>query len=500
MKKKIALVLGLILLGGMFYWFSTHSFIEVSVVGDVGGAKLTYAIRNQNAQQPQTFVSQNTKVRKIVAKGDYQVSVGSGDRSSFTVVETGRFLGTTRVSASLEQESFRKFTGYNPSACMAYPGDVLISYPCEGYYSDAIIHQPATDNTPTYTTDNLLTDLSALIEGTASNDPADYMLLRTGSSGEGQAGGEHLLLPLRADLKVTGTSKLTDLLVGEKYFMQSHGAGFITYNASFNHALFYSSASSAPSNIELDQPREQNMDPVSIDFGPNSQAMLFIDTSSSEKGGEAKYKYEVVVKADGRSIHKVLDGAYHRIMFCGTKKVCLLTDNRMEVYDINPKDLSYSYAVAGVSGIAQKDGGLLVVAEAGVLDFNVNERSGFYSIRFGKYGFNSISPVGSNTYLVSVTDDTGRVAVLAVNSSSKNKDSIDQKVLDLQALNVIEFVSAYDRELYIAADIGEPIYNSTTKRLGYDPEVKKSAAEKINQEIDRLGIDRSYYTINSNVF
>jgi len=130
---------------------------------------------------------------------------------------------------------------------------------------------------------------------------------------------------------------------------------------------------------------------------------------------------------------------------------------------------------------------------------DVDSLAGHYEYLFGNYGFNGLQTVESGYILKLFTNKDRSVAVL-VEQGAIDSDSIDKKIADLQKLQEVTFVSIYDKFIYISAKLGSPVYSSELRSYIDNPETKKVVAEKINKEIDRLGIDRKVYTISSNAF
>lgn len=498
MRKRLVFTLIAIFLLGAFYWIANHSFIEVVVVDNQNSNPLDYSIRNQGSMDAVISKSEGTKIRKIVSKGDYEVSVSSGGESYFTVVKTKHFLGSTKVAARLMPEKSRVFIGNNPFPCMNYVDATLLSYPCNDYYSSIVRHVPASQGASTYTEDNLLTDLSAQIEGTAVSGASTYMLARMQSTGEDQPGGNHIVVPLKSNLAVSNKIDLPNLKVGELYSTKPHPDGFVIYDNLFIEALIYKSAESRPTTLKLERPKEKNMDPVSIDFSKSSDVAMIFSRSTGDSGDEAGS--EVIVQKKDEVIHQVIDGGYNSVLFCGTGKLCLLKETSLEVFEIGADKLNLIYRVRDVKSINKIGEQLLLTNKSGVLEFDTERAEGAYSYSFGEYRLKSVVMIDENKYIVALIDNKQRSVALLIDRGIIGTDNIDKKVMDLQNLSVVDYVSVYKNFIYMAGDIGEPEYNTSTKRREYSPEKKRVTASKINAEIDRLGIDRSKYTITSNAF
>lgn len=113
---------------------------------------------------------------------------------------------------------------------------------------------------------------------------------------------------------------------------------------------------------------------------------------------------------------------------------------------------------------------------------------------FGDYKYCGLQKVDEQNYIICVADIENRKKALMLSSGSTS-DDIDKKILQLQKLDEVDVVSAYKNLLYVMPNLGEPTYDAVTKSFRDNPETKTRVNNKINEEIQKLGIDTKKYTI-----
>ena len=492
MKRKLILAgLGLLSLFA-FYWVYSHSFLEISAPDNANG-QYSYRIANQKTNTVSEFKSDSAKIRKLVSKGDYEVSVERAGANYFTVVKSNGLLKTTKVTASLQPERERKFVGDNPGSCLNYVASMLVSYECGSYLSNINTHVPATTGLPTYTVKGLGVNPNGRVEGIVSmsggslvfydlENPEDYIV------GHWVSRLDNQFNPVPQSAK-----RLADLDPGKSYTITPHQNGFIAYDASYSQVFYYTSIESEPAKIALAQPKEKNVSPVSFSAAGDKYLSFYSTGGSDDK------KSEAVITSGGASQNFVFDANYYSAKLCGTNKICLVGDTAMEIYGLDAKKPKLEARINGVTLVENSPSGLLVADKTGVLNFDVDSLAGHYEYLFGNYGFNGLQTVESGYILKLFTNKDRSVAVL-VEQGAIDSDSIDKKIADLQKLQEVTFVSIYDKFIYISAKLGSPVYSSELRSYIDNPETKEVVAEKINKEIDKLGIDRKVYTITSNAF
>lgn len=495
-KRGIVLgVIAVIILSAL-YWLYSHSFIEVTVRDSDNNLIMTYGFTNQENGKTFEKTTSSKTIKKLVSNADYEVLVRQNTSSQFSVVSANGFLRTTKLDVKLVTERKGTFIGNNPAGCAEYIKSVLLSYSCGDYYGNINIHRPATAHTPSYVDKILNPGATGMVEGFVENNGAESVLLFRQIEVDEDAPTQHQIYRINDDYSLSNQVVLDELDKSRSYLAINQDNGFLVHDTLFEQAYLYKSAGEDPASVKLGKPKNSEYQARSLDSSSGKYLVLFsnkIDEESDDKSSE------IVVTENNLSTSFEFDKQYTVAKFCGGNNVCLLADGRMDVYNVSGAKQKYVFSVTGVASIATSSYGLLVVTKTGVLSLNINEKSGYFSQVFGGYMFNDINTEESG-YILGLTNNKNRKIGLWVTHEAANEDSIDKKVFDLQKLFEVKSVSVYSNLIYISADIGEPVYNPVTRQRNYDPAEKKAAADKINAEIDRLGIDRSKYTITSNAF
>jgi hypothetical protein len=509
-NKKRILLATIVLLGIIvIYWLFTHSKITVQVQGSVGGEEITYSFRNTTSGEIKQVKTSESKHSAWVEKGSYEVSVSapSGNFLAF-VPSTPVFYRSEAVEGELRPESYREFVGEGLKPCAGLSGGSLVSGGCEGVYGEMSIHKPATKTTSTYVVPNpdrsvfgrnqaLITTGDQLVQ-IIQSQKIEIEGVDTVSSGA----NEFIAISLNSKLQPTDQVKLSAIDGQSEYKFGGIGSGGY-YAFQDSTKTFYEYADDGSSNAKstIEDPQTQNASTAGIDY-INSGSFAALYTAVSDGDSEESFSEAVVSDSTTGTKHYVFsDVTYSDIKLCGTNRLCLLGgESGMDVYDVSGGMARLDFSVPNVKVIARSsDGNILAVNDMGVLNIDVGARQGHMEYSLEGYKFNEIN-VHQNGYVLRLTDDSGRVVGLYIDQPQSDVDSIDKKRLQLQSAPEVSLVSIYKTFIYVVGDIGEPVYNPDTQRREYNAETKATVAAKINAEIDRLGIDRTKYTITSNAF
>ena len=128
------------------------------------------------------------------------------------------------------------------------------------------------------------------------------------------------------------------------------------------------------------------------------------------------------------------------------------------------------------------------------MEFDVDKGTGYYDYIFGPYKFSSVAFL-LDSFLLSLTSDKLGTTVLQISKESPDATEIDKKIFSLSQLPNIKTISVSRNFGYIAPDLGEPEYNFTTKNFEFNKEKIQAYDQIINDEITKLGIDRTVYTL-----
>lgn len=497
MKKKIILAILAVTLLYAAYWVYGHSFIEITVNNTKSSEQLTFSFQKQGDDKASEAKSNSKTIKKLVSKSDYEVLVKQSDSSNLTIVRTNGFLRSTAINVNLTKEKERNFVGDNPADCVGYIESKIVSYSCGGLYGDINIHVPATQSQPTYALNNPNLTASGTVEGIVNTDEGNVLLLKSPENRD-----EGFILPaghfahiVDENLKSLTVTRLEGLSADKTYSIKPHGGGFIVFDSKFEQILYYPSTKSKPETISLGALKEKGLLPYALGISDNDLAGLYSTRQDSKDD-----RSEVTIKSQNSTRNFVFKKSYSAVQPCGANKLCLLgNDKRLEVFDTSGEKPKFLFAVNNVVAIENSQKGSLAVNSTGVLNLNTEDRTGYYEYTFGKYTFNDIYKTQQG-YILRITSNKNRGAALLIDQNSVNTDSIDKKTGDLQEMSEVSLVSIYGKFIYISADLGELVYSNELRSFIYNPDTQKSVANKLNLEIDRLGIKREVYSISSNAF
>ncbi len=494
MRRKI--LFGTLAVLALFVIFivSRLSFIEINIT-DSSGQKVAYELLNQKDQKSKKAESISGKLKKLVWKGTWEVTARSSEKSYFGIIKTGGFLRTSEVVVSLENESKRQFIGMNPGSCMLYTGNVLISHSCSDTFINTKVHIPATSKQPTYVKTPPL-PIGGNIEGIVKTGEGLLALIRSPYAVVSEDGESHNIYKLSENLTSTKSVSLTELDADKSYYISRYREGFIAYDTNFESIYYYPSINATPQIIEPGRPTDSDFGPLQVSTYSDSVVATY---SNSIVGGDHDKKVdpvaEVFISSNGReSKHFVFEKSYSSSQLCADDKLCLLSDQKLEVYEISGKKPKLLYVITGVQSFASTASGLYIVRDSGVFKFDVGQKAGFMQYSFGDYEYCGIQTTEGG-YVLCLINNRGQKVALYIDDSIKNTDSIDKKVAELSKLPEISNISVYDKYIYIVPNLGPSVYDKSKKIFTYDSKVKKVVNDKVNQQIGIIGFDQANYSL-----
>lgn len=498
-------VLAIIIL--VLVWCFTHSFVEITVNNSVNG-DLNYRLLDQSNLRTAETTSSSKTIKKLVRRGSHEVLVRQGETSYFAVVKSNGFLSTSRVSAELSVEKARSFIGNNPGSCMYIVAGVLLSQACGDSVDRLQTHVPATASLPTFTK-KAATPFSGFVEGVANTSEGSIILIKSPDVDEDE-GAPHTAYLLNAIGATTNGVALADLEENKVYNLVNYKDGFIVYAPDSSRAYYYTSRAAAPSIISLNQPKTTGLKLNSLNTKDETIVMAYsndtrreLSNTSDPEGEEihsetvdapSKIKSEVVLQNDGQAKHFVFETEPARIRYCAENKICTLDEGVLGIYDVSSDKQKLEFRVTGVTSIENSPSGLLVVREEGVMRLDLDKHQGMIEYTLGDYRYCGIRPEGT-TYIVCVANNDNLRSAILVNPNQNDTDNIDKKIQELAKLGEIKELSIYGNFIYVSPELGDLKYIEASGGFGYDPALISSANTKINQEIERLGIDRNKYTV-----
>jgi hypothetical protein len=514
MKKKIIFGLTAFLLTSILFWVYSHSYIVLDVSNVASTTEITYTFTEKRSNISIEYKSQDSRIRRLVARGDYTVAVRQGETSALSQIHTGGFLATTTLSQQLSPEKNRIFIGNNPNTCMHNITSVLASYPCGGDIDTLNIHVPATGQVPTYTKG--VQGPAGLIEGIVNSKQGSLVLVRLESEVPGE-GNYHAIYSISATgvLLDESAHTISELKGNKQYQIKAYGDGFVIYNLSGAEFLELKSPTGKAEKLTLSQPDNKAFKPIGLEVSGKSIMTIYSDvnsydklnlddsegvkthgTSAEKQLNQKSTKTEIFIQDNGQTKQLNFGGTLIKAHACGSDQLCLLKERgKLEVYDISEQKQKLLYELGSVLDIEESSNGLIVVRNEGVYLFDTTKKTGYMEYSFGDdYGYCGIK-MAEGFYTVCVTDQSGKRLALRIDQTTPNADSIDKKIAKLAGIAEIKTVSAYGTFIHVSAELGELDFRESIGGYGYDPAIIKSTNTAIDAAIKQLGIDTSKYTI-----
>lgn len=504
MKKFITPVVILIIILFGLWWAFNHSFIEIALEKPGVSTEYSVGLTNQTGQTANTQTKSGS-VKKLVRKGSYEVLVKQGEASYFAIVNAGGFLSTNKTSALLSKENGRTYIGNDPNPCTYLVSGVLLSSSCGSRINKLQIHIPATATLPTFSKKSS-SPFSGFIEGIVGTKEGTVAIVKAPGLDENQ-GAPHTAYSLKSDANIIRIASLDALTEGETYEIAKYQDGFLAYRTNSDQAYYYASSQSKPTTIKLSKPKDESLKLQYIETKGQALLMHYSSISSAEnkikqssevhteiEGVKKKSKSEIVVQAQAVSKNYAFDYTPLKVSFCETDKLCLLNNGVLDVYDISTNKLKKILSIINVVDFSNTTSGLLVAKNDTLLTVDISKKQGHIVLSFGKSTFCGMGTDTASS-VICLKNEKGRKVALLINRAKENNDSIDKKIEQLFALPEIKDISIYGRFIHISPNAGELIYDETLKTHRYDTTVVKNVNSKISLEIDKLGIDRSIYTV-----
>lgn len=491
----IALVLAIPL--SILYWLYTHAFIQIVVSDPSTNQEITYTIADQNSDKTKEIKTKDHAIKKLVRKGSYEVTVSQEEKSYFAMTKTSGFLSTKKITAKLEAEKHREFIGNDPGPCILYDTNILYSRSCDGNLSDLIKHMPSTNDIPTYTEPFDADPNSAEVRGMINVKGKNILLTRD---------IVYSLYELTPDFKLSNYVALPDLDIGTDYTLQNFNDGFVLYESGIKSVKYFSSFSKTYTTINIPTIPAKTLNAVELSSYKGSIGGLF-NSATTDSNDDAS-------DPDKSSTKKLFTGASSFVLFdnksenntysfdtlytsgglCGDKKICLISNQTLDVYDIQNKKARKLFSTQHVQKVLPVGDSFVTIKDTGVLGFNGDFETGSLQYSFGDNEYCGAT-ASNNGYVLCLINRKNDRFALYINPSQENNDSIDKKInILLQDPNVTT-VSAYKNYLYISPNLGGEVYNPATQQYGYDPALVTSTNSKISELVQRAGIDRSIFTV-----
>lgn len=500
------LLLSLLLLVLAITYISGHGFLSIDVAGS-GGKTLTISILNEKTKKTMVLKNTSGKILKFTTSGPYQIVVEDDKGTFFSTTETAGFLRTTRVSGTITAEKSREYIGNSPRTCTYYTGNILYSYYCNDSYANTIEHVPASPPLATYVKKVNSSNISGTIEGTANAGNVAYLLVKALAS-EGATQPVHTVYTVSGDTVPVNTKSLADLDGAKTYNLVSFAQGFLVSSQSSDDFWYYDSGFTNPTHLTPPKLSDDSMKRVisgasqdTFVLARSNKADFQNHDNNTIKIGNVKTQVDIYKNGSFKSLvfNQELDNFFTNVQPCGDNLVCFVSNQSLYVYDVGGKSAKLRSVVSGVNTIFSGAGQTLLVQDKGILDFDAGQGTGYYSYIFGPYHFCGLTPNTASSYTICVADSGDSSSSLLINQFVDNKDSIDKKISDLRKVPEIKSISPYANYIFIAPNLGQPVYDKAIAGFDYSADAKAAANAKINAAIKQANIDQSVYTVVNSI-
>lgn len=497
MRKRIILAALLATSAVLLWLLYNYSYLKIDIAESVSG-DVAYSILNQKDQKETTITNSSRGVKKLVRRGSYEVLLTQNETTYFSLVKAGGFMTTNTIRASLEPERSRQFVGNNPGSCTHYSGRVLLSFSCYTSVNNMSVHVPASEQQASHTK-RVNTALTGTVQGFIRLGDNDFVFVQSPPNSEDQ-GPPHALYTITNNGEIGTGVEIQGLLKERLYSIHNFRDGFLVHDTNYRQVMYYSSPSAQPSVLNINRPSDQEFLPYSLSVAGNSVLIAF--TNAVHDGivdihdvDEYRSKTEIVIQGENVSRNFSFNGRYGHIRLCGSQKLCMVDMNKhLNIYDVSGSKPKKLFAVTNIESMENIAGQLVLVRNSEIIGFDVDKNQGSLQYSFAEYDFCGItsSPGG---YVLCVKNPLGYKQALLIETASTNSSSIDKKILKLLKLPQIKDVSIYKRLIHLTPELGEKQYIPEIRGFGYTQDTKDAVNGLINQEINRVGIDRNSYTI-----
>lgn len=476
----------LVLLSGLVFWAYKHSFIEIIASGNTSGT-LNYSLLNQKTGKEIAFRSTDTKVKKLVPTGTYEVYVLGDDSSYITTTTTDNFLTTSKVAGTLSKEREREFVGYNPAPCTIYLAGILRSYECSSELNTVNSHVPATLEQPTYT-QNAGIDSAAGINGVAYTSFGPVMFTSPVYITDEIFSADYRVGLLNDDLSVGRSIDINYLALGQDYKIKAYLDGFIIYNSELSDLYYYSSLDATPVKLVVGLPDNSNQRTIGLSVNGSSIVRYYSNNLGGEEDTEAAAEDEVLSEIfvyDGKkntkfSIPKFILG----VSVCGDNKLCILSgDSVLTVYTTKDGGLFKDYIYTGVTEIHQRASETYLINAKGILLLDSGSGTGQYVYRFGNYNYCGLQESISGS-IVCLIDSTKKKVALNLIAAQPVINLLDKQIDRLSSDDRIENVSVYKTMLFVTPIVAEP-----NQKVIYSPAQVKRGKQNLEAAIKSSGLE-----------
>ena len=495
-KKPLFILLPILLVTFIFYLIYSYSFISISV-NEAVESQIEYQLVAQGSDSVNTFNSDNTSVRKLVKRGNYELKVTQGNKNSFSVVSVGGFLQTKEVQRTLIAEKQRSFIGNNPSPCVFYTNNLLYSFACNSSNTSISQHVPATKDLPTYikkTNDLLLGN----IDGVVRLHNGSYVAVVTPPANSDILESPYVLYDITKEgrLDKGRPIELPDI-DGVRYNYLAYKDGLVAVDNNKN-IFFVPVSGQSVSLLPVDGPSTDSL--FTSLFQTDSQTLSVVynnlpDDEISDEAGDLPSQSEIVIYANDQNQRFTFEKGYFGGQVCGENRLCMWSDS-LDVYDTVSNTPKLLFSVHNINNVTVNDSAVTIVRDDGIISINTVVDPGVGSFEFVNTGYDicGTNSIGQDTILCLINKRQQKQA-LFVNSSADIVSPIDSQIATLFDVPEIKDISIYKNYIFITPELGEPTYNQRSGNFEYNDTVKSVVSKKIQDAIKNSGLNQDQYTV-----
>lgn len=469
-------------------YVATHGFINVSIKSSDAQPK-QYILTNQDNGDTQVYTNSSNNIKKMVRKGNYEVSILQTGRSAWLHTRVSGLLHTSKIDTNLKNESGREFVGNNPAPCSYYLDNRLITFECQRATS-LTEHIPATATTPTYAQVIKNLKIGDTVAGIVKTGAGPVIIIRSHDIESDT--------DLVSAATLDGAGNLTDQTSldgvdsSKEYIIASYRNGFVLYSSDLKSVASFESIHSKAQVVDMSNKRS-GLKPLGLTASDKGLVAYYSSVDASDDPDpKAHITSEVITNSDNVIQHYTFDTALTKASFCGTK-LCILSDNTLNVYETLESGLHFDYEMSGINDLQTSMGTMYLENKYGILMLDDQASPNHYMYTFNDYrscgvGLNSNIPV-----VCLLTPRHDKVSVLL--QGSLDNYPIDRSVLTLLKDKRIQNVSAYQKYIYLTPEVGKLTYDSNVNSFNYSDKQKATSIRLIDDLVISSKLNRSTYNV-----
>ncbi|MDB6151534.1 MAG: hypothetical protein JWQ44_2982, partial [Chthoniobacter sp.] len=487
----------LVVLLSIVIWASNHAYLSITATGTSGDTN--YKLVNSGDGTITEFKSKEKSIKRLVAKGSYEIYVQKDTASFITTAKAGSFLETTSVTGTLVSEQDREFVGYNPSPCSYYNSETLYSFECDGALESVSTHTPATNILPTLVEKSGLKSTSA-INGVAYTAFGPVIFTDPVYVTEEIVSADYTVGLLSPDMRTLSPRSLNFLAFGEDYEIKAYLNGFIIYSSDLDEIYYFSSLEAYPKKLEVTVPKDSSQQAI----GLNVNGSTIIRYYSNNPGGEIEAETEGDAEPAASEIYLMSESSNVRFTTsdlilgasgCFEKKLCALTsEGFLKVYTIGAKSLDFEFQYREVKQLHQINNVPLAVTTQGILSLAGESGKSFYVYTFGGYTYCGLEPAADGT-IVCLIDSEQRKTALHLISTRTVSVAYDKQISKLIKSDLINDLSAYKNILFVTPRLNKPGSLESQVEGLYSAQQIQASNDNLSEALRASGISSQDYKV-----